>query len=63
VTQSAKAGDLHLAVVHRTPIVRVLAGLPKVHPDIDQTYFLTVAERVVAAEDPLVTEITSDESS
>jgi hypothetical protein len=42
---------------------RASAPLPKVHPDIDQTYFLTVAERVVAAEDSLVTEITSDESS
>jgi hypothetical protein len=38
-------------------LIRVLAGLLKVHPGIDQTDFLAVAEHVVAAEDGLVTEI------
>lgn len=37
-------------------LVRVLAGLLKVHPEIEQTDFLTVAERVVAAEDALITD-------
>ena len=43
-------------------LVRVLAGLLKVHPHIDQTDFLAVAERVVAAEEALVTEIANHPS-
>ncbi len=35
-------------------LLRVLAGLLKVHPHIDQTDFLAVGERVVAAEEELV---------
>jgi hypothetical protein len=38
-------------------LVRVLAGLLKVHPHIDQTDFLAVAEPVVAAERQLSTDI------
>jgi hypothetical protein len=39
-------------------LIRVLAGLLKVHPHIDQTDFLVTAERLVRTEDRLIAELT-----